>query len=41
MLDKAELVEEELCQGKNDYGTGGIYYSLFLAPKVKTLFNYI
>ena len=35
MLDKANLVGEELCQGKNDYKTGGIFYGLFLAPKIK------
>ena len=34
VLDKANLVEE-LCQGKNDYKTGGIFYGLFLAPKIK------
>ena len=34
-LDKANLVGEELCQGKNDYKTGGIFYGLFLAPKIK------
>ena len=26
VLDKANLVGEELCQGKNDYETGGIFY---------------
>ena len=35
VLDKANLVGEELCQGKNDYKTGGIFYALFLAPKIK------
>ena len=35
MLDKANLIGEEFCQGKNDYKTGGIFYSLFLAPKIK------
>ena len=35
VLDKANLVGEELCQGKNDYKTGGIFYGLFLAPKIK------
>ena len=35
ILDKAKLVGNDLCQGKNDYGDGGIFYSLFLAPKVK------
>ena len=32
MLDKANLVGKNLCQGKNDYETGGIFYSFFLAP---------
>ena len=35
VLDKANLVGDRLCQGKNDYTTGGISYSLFLAPKIK------
>ena len=35
VLDKANLGGEDLCQGKNDYETGGIFYSLFLAPKSK------
>ena len=35
MLDKAKLVGEELCQGKNHYKTGGIFYGLFLAAKIK------
>ena len=35
MLDKANLVGEGLCQGKDDYKTGGIFYGLFLAPKIK------
>ena len=26
VLDKADLVGEELCQGKNEYKTGGIFY---------------
>ena len=34
-LDKANLVGKYLCQGKNDYKTGGIFYRLFLAPKIK------
>ena len=34
VLDKANLVGEELCQGKNDYKTGCIFYGLFLAPKI-------
>ena len=35
VLDKAILVGGGLCQGKNDYKTGGIFYGLFLAPKIK------
>ena len=35
MLDKANLVGKNLCQGKNDYKTGGMFYGLFLAPKIK------
>ena len=35
VLDKTNLVGEGLCQGKNDYKTGGIFYGLFLALKVK------
>ena len=35
MFDKANLVAEEFCQGKNDYRTGGSFYGLFLAPKIK------
>ena len=43
MLDKAKLEGECLCQSKNDYTTGGIFYGLFLAPKIKyclTIDNY-
>ena len=43
VLDKANLVGDELCQGKNDYKTGGIFYALYLAPKIKyclTIDNY-
>ena len=29
------MVGEDLCQGKNDYKTGGIFYGLFLDPKSK------
>ena len=29
------LVGKNLLQGKNDYGDGGIFYALFLAPKIK------
>ena len=35
VLDKANLVGKTLCQGKNDYKTRGIFYGLFLAPKIK------
>ena len=28
VLDKAELVGEETCRGKNDYKSGGIFYGL-------------
>ena len=35
ILDEVNLMGEELCQGKNDYKTGGIFYGLFLAPKIK------
>ena len=34
-LNKAGLVGKNLLQGKNDYGHGGIFYGLFLAPKIK------
>ena len=32
-LNKAGLVGKNLVQGKNDYGDGGIFCGLFLAPK--------
>ena len=35
MLDKANLVGKTLCQGKKDYISGGFFYGLFLAPKLK------
>ena len=34
-LDKAGLVGKALIQGKTDYKDGGIFYGLFLAPKIK------
>ena len=34
-LNKAGLVGKNLIQGKNDYKDGGIFYGLFLAPKIK------
>ena len=39
ILDKGKLVGKTLCQGKNDYETGVIFYGSFLTPK-KALFNY-
>ena len=33
-LDKAGLVGKNKTQGKNDYKDGGIWYGLFLAPKI-------
>ena len=39
MLDKASLVGKNLSQGKNHYKTGGIFYGLFLAPKMKYVFT--
>ena len=35
VLDKANLVGDNLCQGKNDYEAGGIFYGLYLAPQIK------
>ena len=35
VLDKANLVGDNLGQGKNDFKTGGIFYGLYLAPKIK------
>ena len=34
-LDNAGLVGKNLLQSKNDYRDGGIFYALFLAPKIK------
>ena len=34
-LEKAGLVGKNLLQGKNDFKDGGIFYGLFLAPKIK------
>ena len=42
-LEKAQLVADNLCQRKNVYKSGGIFYGLFLAPEVKyvlTIDNY-
>ena len=38
-MDKANLVGESLCQGKNDLQSGSIFYGLVLAPKTKYVFN--
>ena len=38
-LDKAGLVGKGLLQGKNDYKDGGIFYGLFLAPKINYCLN--
>ena len=35
VLDKANLVGSNLCQYKNDYKSGGIFYGLFLASERK------
>ena len=35
VLDKANLVGENLCQGKNVYKSGGVFYGTFIAPKIK------
>ena len=35
MSNKAGLVGDDLCHGRNDYKSGGIFYALFLAPKIK------
>ena len=37
-LDKAGLVGKRLLQVKNEYKDGGIFYGLFLAPKLKFCF---
>ena len=34
-LQKAGLVGKNLLQVKNDYRDGGVFYGLFLAPKIK------
>ena len=35
VLDKTNLVGKGLCQSKKHYKTGGIFYVLFLAPKME------
>ena len=34
-MDKARLVGSNLCQGKNEFTSGGVLKGLFLAPKMK------
>jgi hypothetical protein len=34
-LDSLCDVGGDICKGKNDYGSGGIVYGLYLAPKIK------
>ena len=34
-LESVGLIGKNLLQGKNDYKDGGIFYALFLAPKIK------
>ena len=38
-LDKSGLVGNNRLQGKNDYKEGGIWYGLFLAPKITYCFT--
>ena len=35
VLDQVGSVRTDLCQGKNDYKSGGIFHQLFIAPKRK------
>ena len=35
VLNAVGCVGSNLCQGKNDYDLGGIFFGLFLAPKIK------
>ena len=39
-LESIGLVGKNLLQGKNDYKDGGVFYGLFLAPKIKYCLNY-
>ena len=34
-MNEAGLVGKNLLQGKNEHGDGGIFYGLFLAPKIE------
>ena len=40
VLDKTNLAGKQLCQGKNDYETGGVFYGFFLAPKIKFVLTF-
>ena len=35
VFDKANLIGKDLCQGRNDYESGGIFYGFYVAPKIK------
>ena len=35
VVDKIGLLGDSLCLGKNDYKSGGIFYALFAAQKLK------
>ena len=35
MLDNAKVSRKNLCERRNDYQYGGVFYGLFLAPKIK------
>ena len=39
VLVEANLVGKNLCQGKDDCDSGGIFYGLFLAPIIKNCLN--
>ena len=40
MLDNPKLFGTNFCQDKDDYETGGIFYSLFLHPKIKYVLTF-
>ena len=35
ILDKTGLVGDNICQGKNNYNSGGVFQGLLLSPKTK------
>ena len=39
VLDNANLSGKMLCQGKEDYDTGGIFYGFFLASEINYFSN--